>query len=362
MFIVARCLEGRACLWGDVIYSNIERYVMRYFIPFLRHYDLPYTFNKNNKLLTVGERGGFCDFRSADNPMTWEGMGYHHVFLNEAGIILDDEYLYYNTILPMLIDFEDSELIALGTPKVQQGKGMLFKTLFDKGVAGEPNYLSRTYSSYDNPFITTKSIDFLKSQIPAYSRDQEIYGKFVTGGGSVIDIGWFKEYISPPDFVKIVQSWDTSSKAKQINDPSACTTWGITSENDYYLLDVFVERLEYPKLKSAVKNHAAKHKPDLILIEDKSSGISLIQDLESDITFAFDIIPIEPEGDKITRMATASLPIENGQVYIPDVASWREEYIKELQVFPNTKVHDDQVDSTSQFLNHEKQPREIFIG
>jgi hypothetical protein len=47
--------------------------------------------------------------------------------------------------------------------------------------------------------------------------------------------------------------------------------------------------------------------------------------------------------------------IENGFVRIPETAPWLAEYLHELTVFPNGK-HDDQVDSTAQFLDWFKRP------
>jgi len=362
---IIHCLQhGKNCLWGDVIYSNISRYFQRYFEPFLVANNIQYKFNKNEKLLTIN--GHFCDFRSADNPLTWEGMAYDFTFLNEAGIILNDEYLYNNTILPMMMDNPNSQLVALGTPKIQQGIGLLFQELYERGVKGEPGFYSATYSSYDNPFLTKKSIDELKTQIPAINRDQEIYGRFVKSGGSVLDVGWFKYYDNPPaEFDYIVQSWDTASKPQQINDPSCGTTWGIIEREDkiyYYLLDVVLKRLAYPDLKREAIKQATKFNPDSILIEDKASGIALIQDLEEEDEFDWELIAIEPVGDKITRMSTASLVIENGYVFLPRSAPWLPAYIKELRVFPNKKIHDDQVDSTSQLLNYFKESPAVNIG
>ena len=47
--------------------------------------------------------------------------------------------------------------------------------------------------------------------------------------------------------------------------------------------------------------------------------------------------------------------IENGFVHLPETAPWLAEYLHELAVFPNGK-HDDQADSTAQFLNWFKRP------
>jgi hypothetical protein len=47
--------------------------------------------------------------------------------------------------------------------------------------------------------------------------------------------------------------------------------------------------------------------------------------------------------------------IESGFVYIPEAAPWLAEYLHEMMVFPKGK-HDDQVDSTAQFLEWFKRP------
>jgi Terminase RNaseH-like domain len=55
------------------------------------------------------------------------------------------------------------------------------------------------------------------------------------------------------------------------------------------------------------------------------------------------------------RMNAQTAMIENGFVYIPETAPWLAEYLHEMSVFPKGK-HDDQVDSTAQFLDWFKRP------
>src|SRR5207237_7991358 len=63
----------------------------------------------------------------------------------------------------------------------------------------------------------------------------------------------------------------------------------------------------------------------------------------------------QPTGDKIMRLHAQTAVIENGFVNIPEAAPWLAEYLHEMTVFPNGK-HDDQVDSTAQFLDWSKRP------
>jgi phage terminase large subunit-like protein len=50
-------------------------------------------------------------------------------------------------------------------------------------------------------------------------------------------------------------------------------------------------------------------------------------------------------------MQARSVMFETGKVFLPREASWRAAYLDELLGFPN-RVHDDQVDSTSQALDY----------
>ena len=60
-------------------------------------------------------------------------------------------------------------------------------------------------------------------------------------------------------------------------------------------------------------------------------------------------IGFRPEASKVERMAMQAARNEAGMVHLPREAPWLNEYLIELLGFPNTR-HDDQVDSTSQFL------------
>jgi predicted phage terminase large subunit-like protein len=170
------------------------------------------------------------------------------------------------------------------------------------------------------------------------------------GGGMFKDAWMQQRYRALPAFSRILQSWDTAQKDKRDrNDPSVCTTWGMTA-NGYYLLDVSRRWMEYPDLLQCVKDQAAKWRPSTILIEDKSSGISLIQDLRR--TTRLPIIAVDPKGrDKIDRAEAVTGLFESGNVYLPESAEWVADYIAELTVFP-MGGHDDQVDSTSQALEY----------
>lgn len=170
-------------------------------------------------------------------------------------------------------------------------------------------------------------------------------------GGNVFKLEWLRRYDRLPEG-RTIHSWDTAYKADQHNDPSCCTVWRIAAGN-YYLAEVVHGRFEYPELKRKIIALQERDRPEAVLIEDKASGQSLVQELRQ---YA-NIIAIEPEKDKLTRAISCTGAVEAGKIHLPHQAPWLLDYEQELTAFPSAK-HDDRVDSTTQFLRHmnDRQP------
>jgi len=169
-------------------------------------------------------------------------------------------------------------------------------------------------------------------------------------GGGLVREDWFKRFAVadlPVKFELVIQSWDTASKPTELSNYSVCTTWGVKDKH-LYLIHVYRKRVGYPELRRAVREQADAFSPDTILIEDKSSGTQLIQELIDE--GMHEIKKYEPTMDKIMRMHAVTSTIENGFVHLPDKAPWLGEFLHELTSFPKGKF-DDQADSTSQALN-----------
>ncbi len=164
-------------------------------------------------------------------------------------------------------------------------------------------------------------------------------------GGGIMKTGWFKyfgdglEVEEPKGLSRLIQVWDTAFKEAQRDDRSACITLAETrNPTRYFVLDLFVQRLEFPRLIKAAQVNFDKWKPDRVLIEDKASGISLIQQLRRDTKVP--IRAVKAVDDKVTRAHTVTGTLEAGQVFLPARASWLAEFLKEVGDFP-TGAHDD---------------------
>lgn len=161
---------------------------------------------------------------------------------------------------------------------------------------------------------------------------------------SLEDISFFEEL--PLNFNYFVLSWDTAIKVSEKSDYSVGTCWGIHGDK-YYLISMVRKKMNYPDLKKSIEEQIQKYNPKYILIEDKASGQSLIQDLV--VAGHKNVKPIKPTHDKVTRFASTIPLFQAGKVLITNKASIKRELLKELVTFPNSK-NDDIVDSVSQFL------------
>lgn len=191
-------------------------------------------------------------------------------------------------------------------------------------------------------------------------------------GGGIIKMDWFKLWKEKdfPEFQYILSSWDTALTSGKSSCYSACTTWGVFKDkggiSNIMLLSVFKERVEYPELRKMAVRLAHNYQdvimddpltykmpPDLILIEEKVSGYSLLADL---MRANLPVMKFNPSrhGDKIGRCRLVTHLMENGLVWLPTEAPKfeiltedSELFLSAAGLFPNDESNDI-IDSMSQ--------------
>ena len=161
--------------------------------------------------------------------------------------------------------------------------------------------------------------------------------------GAVFRRNWWRFYREQPACRRVIQSWDTAFKLGAENDYSVCTVWGVT-DGGYYLLWLWRERVEFPELKRRMAWLAEQWKPSQILVEDRASGQSLIQELRHSTRLP--ITAVKVDTDKMSRAQSVTPLVEAGKVFLPESAPWLSDFIDELAAFPKG-THDDCVDSTT---------------
>lgn len=232
------------------------------------------------------------------------------------------------TVLSLSAIAEQDELVPIGSDQYHSRR---------EGEALHPAYESLATLKAMQHEVGTEifSAQYQQSPIPP--------------GGSIIRREWLKYYDDNPsrsERSRIIQSWDTAAKAGIKNDWSVCTTWQIEGKH-FYLLNVKRGRYDYPTLRNMAIALADAYKPEAILVEDATTGISLVQELKQ--MGNYNVRAIKIEHDKLGRLYVHQAKFEAGLVHFPSEATWLRELETELLTFPQAK-YDDQVDSISQAL------------
>jgi predicted phage terminase large subunit-like protein len=294
--------------------------------------------------------GGWCDELAA-----WE-------YLQEAW----DQIMFG---MRLKVDGQDNfktRLICTTTPKP---KDLIVELV---GREGEDVFLT-TASTYAN--IENLSETFQK-QILQYEGTklgrQEIYAEILDPEeGGLVKREWFKLWPADKPLPKlefILQSYDCAFTEKAQNDPTACITFGVFKPQDgamsVLVIDAWQDRLQYPDMKEKVLEEYEvvygegqdARRVDLVLVEEKASGISLIQDLQRAHVFVRAYNP--GRADKVQRLSIVANIIRAGRVWIPEssvnkgyVRDWAEGMVSQICSFPHT-THDDFCDALSQALRY----------
>lgn len=262
-------------LWGDVVNSNIEKYIARLFVPKLQK--LPssmWKWTKNPHVLYI--RDSYIDFRSAERPESWEGFGYDKMFLNEAGIILKNRYLWENAIRPMMWDNPKCRAIIAGTPK---GKG-IFHELYLRGLdANQPAYSSFTFSSFDNPYLPRDIIMDDIANMPQRAVDQEIYAQFLDDSGVVFrgvkDIA-ILDPTKVPDAIP-GHMYIMGVDVAKLVDYTVIVVYDRTTNQQVFQMRF--NNLEWPVIKTRVVEVCRKYNNALIYLDSTGVGEPLFDDL-----------------------------------------------------------------------------------
>ena len=342
-------------------------------------------YNKTNLIVTL-DNGAVIRGFSAEEPERLRGPQFARVVGDEVAAWVQGQDTYDMMMFGLRLG-PNPKFVWTTTPKPKE----LIRSL----VKPKPGRIITTGSTYENRENLPKSFfDQLAQYEGTQLGRQELEGELIDAEeGGIIQRKWLKKWPANkplPIFEYIVMSLDTAFTEKTIDrkshdpDPTACQVWGVFWEDKRaraLLLDAWAEHLGMPELIKTVKRErqaaygddkdrpmlkplvgpgrmaTSGRKPDLILIEDKGSGISLRQSLEAEGIGAH---PYNPgHADKLQRLHMVSHIFAQGLVYIPEserkpgqYKTWAEPVVQQICAYrgPGSIKHDDHVDACTQSL------------
>ena len=352
--IRATCFEGDSGLMNIIPASLIE------------------TYNKSLFEITL-TNGSIIQGIPGSEPERYRGKQFHGAWFDElcAFDYLDEAYDGVQFTLRLKDPrIERVQQIITTTPKPKE----LIVDLNEGKVGGDVYVVNA--SSHDNKDNLS---DTFYKQLESYEGTdlgrQEIYGEILDPEMSgIIKRKQFRLWGAKkpsPTLEYVIASYDPATSEKTHNDPTACTVWGVFDQEDagtsVILLDAWDAHLSYPELRRKViedfkevvygsDNEFGKgRKVDLILMEDKSAGISLIQELQG---AGVPVRGYNPgRADKVQRLNIVAPIVAKGKVFVPEdtkikgeYAEWAKRFMRQVCSFPEAGGHDDYEDSLSQAL------------
>ena len=190
-----------------------------------------------------------------------------------------------------------------------------------------------------------------KASMPAFQWNAQYQQQPTAEEAALIKREWWGEWKAeaPPVCEYIIMSLDAAAETHNRADFTALTTWGVFfhDEEDAYhiiLLNSIKQRLEFPELKNLAMEEYAEWEPDAFIVEKKSAGTALYQEMRRMGLPVQEFTPHRGSGDKLARLNSVADIVASGMVWMPQTR-WAEEVIEEIAGFPFMS-HDDLVDST----------------
>ncbi len=306
-------------IWVDTVNTNIDRYVERYFIPALSR--LPkgmWNWRKQAKVLEI--KDAYIDFRSADTPESVEGFGYDKGFLNEAGIILRNSYLWNNAIRPMLWEYKP-RLVVGGTPK---GKGLFHELAMRGQDPGQTDFEYFHFTSFDNPYLDLEGLKQEIVSMPDRVVQQEIYANFLEDTGVVFrgarQIATAEPHKPLTDHVYVM-----GVDLAKVQDWTVIAVYGRKTNAQVYQ-DRF-KTIEWPFQKKKIVSVARHYNNALVMLDATGVGDPIADDLMRE-GLAVEPIKLTNQSKK-EIIEKLSIYIEQGKIKILNIP----ESIAEFEAF-----------------------------
>jgi len=200
-------------------------------------------------------------------------------------------------------------------------------------------------------FFDLEALLRTKASMPAFQWNAQYQQQPTAEEAALIKRDWWQmwEKEDPPHCEYVIMSLDAAAETHNRADFTALTTWGVffNEERDAYniiLLNSIKKRYEFPELKAMAMEEYREWEPDAFIVEKKSAGTALYQEMRRMGLPVSEYTPHRGSGDKLARLNSVADIVASGLVWVPPTR-WAEEVVEEIAGFPFMS-HDDLVDST----------------
>jgi predicted phage terminase large subunit-like protein len=240
-------------------------------------------------------------------------------------------------------------------PESDQWEVVEFPALFPKADVPDDAPEDEKFLSLWPEQWSVKALLTTKASMPPFQWSAQYMQNPTASESSIIKKEWWRKWEkdAPPPCEYIIMSLDAAAEKKNRSDFTSLSTWGVFyldgpdgyPQANIILLNAIKDRWEYPTLKRRAYEEYKEWTPDWFVVEKKSAGTQLYQELRYAGVPAQEYNPHRGTGDKTARLNSVADIFASGLVWYPDGRRWAEDLVEEVCGFPNMD-NDDQVDST----------------
>jgi predicted phage terminase large subunit-like protein len=207
-------------------------------------------------------------------------------------------------------------------------------------------------------FYDLEALHRTKASMPLFQWNAQFQQTPTAEEGALVKREWWKRWDldDPPNCEYVIMTLDAAAEKNTRADFTALLTWGVFNDERYtdgashiILLNAINVRVEFHELKELALREYKDWQPDSFIVEKKSSGTPLFQELRRMGIPVSEFTPHRGTGDKIARINAISDIFRSGMVWYPAGRKWAEEVVEQVAAFPASD-HDDMVDCVSMAL------------
>ena len=178
----------------------------------------------------------------------------------------------------------------------------------------------------------------------------------LSSDSAILKAEWIRTYSGKPPIEahRTTISVDTASSRRPGSSYTCIMVWQ-SDGHDHYVREVVRARMDYVETRDALLELNGRYQPLTIVIEETANGQALVSDLKrlyAEGRIRTPIKGVHPVGGKAERLAAHVNMFANGRVLVPDDRPMGQVLIDEWLSFEEGGRQTDQVDATSQYLDH----------
>jgi predicted phage terminase large subunit-like protein len=204
-------------------------------------------------------------------------------------------------------------------------------------------------------FFDLKALKRIKAGMPVFQWNSQYQQNPTAEEGAIIKREWWNSWgeEKAPNCEYVIMSLDAAAERHNRADYTSISTWGVffnenTDAYNIILLNAVKDRYEFPELKKKSMQQYEEWEPDSFIVEKKSAGTALYQELRRIGIPVREYTPsrgtTNNPNTKHARLNSVADIVASGLCWVPQTR-WAEDLVEEIAAFPYGS-NDDQVDTT----------------